>query len=465
MDSARKLSVWNKLKFGVGDFGISAVTALLQFYMLFYYTDVVGIDPGIAGTAILVGKLTWDMVNDVLFGYLEDKTVSRWGRRKPFLMFCALPLAGSFWLTLSLPVGMSNVAAFFAIIGTFILYDTFNTLITTAYSAMTAELTTDYDERTSISTYRMVFNATGYILGAGITTALASFISTSAGVSARDGWSWVGLIFGLVAGLTTLVPALFVNVGPAVSEEPTTMPPMRAILSTLKNRPFVRYIIISMIMSTAFTLVTTMLPYFLKYQMDMEAIQAIIMLLLLGTLTLFIVPCSMVSRRIGKAKTYALGIGIACAALIAAFFTPREARILISVVAVVAGIGFSSQWVCPHSMIPDVIEYDELATGERREGIYYGMNAMVGKVTGALGSAICGWGLQLTGYVENAVQTETALFGIRFLFALLPAVLLLICVPLLIRYPITKDSHAEVVRQLEERRAGAAQTEKGGEDQ
>lgn len=452
MNSARKLSVWNKLKFGIGDFGMSAVTALLQFYMLFYYTDVVGIDPGVAGTAILVGKLTWDMVNDVLFGYIEDRVSTRWGRRRPFLMFCALPLAGSFWLTLSLPKGMSNVAAFFAIIGTFMLYDTFNTLIVTAYYAMTAELTTDYDERTSISTYRMMFNVVGYILGAGITTAMAAWISSAAGISVQAGWSRVGLIFGLLAGVTVLIPALFVRVGPAVSEEPTTMPPMRAILSTLKNRPFTRYLIITMFMSTAFTLVTTMLPYYLIYQMDMADVQALVMLLLLGTLAIFIIPCSKVSARIGKARTYALGIAIACAALLAAFLAPYRAQILICFVAFVAGVGFSSQWVCPHSMMPDVIEYDELATGERREGIYYGMNAMVSKITGALGSAICGWGLQLTGYVENAAQTETALFGIRFLFALLPAVLLLICVPLLMNYPITRESHAEVVRQLEERR-------------
>ena len=452
MNSARKLSVWNKLKFGIGDFGMSAVTALLQFYMLFYYTDVVGIDPGIAGTAILVGKLTWDMVNDVLFGYIEDRVTTRWGRRRPFLMFCALPLAGSFWLTLSLPKGMSNVAAFFAIIGTFMLYDTFNTLIVTAYYAMTAELTTDYDERTSISTYRMMFNVVGYILGAGITTSLAAWVSSAAGISVQAGWSRVGLIFGLLAGVTVLIPALFVRVGPAVSEEPTTMPPMRAILSTLKNKPFTRYLIITMFMSTAFTLVTTMLPYYLIYQMDMADTQALIMLLLLGTLAIFIIPCSKVSARIGKARTYALGIAIACAALLAAFLAPYRAQVLICFVAFVAGVGFSSQWVCPHSMMPDVIEYDELATGERREGIYYGMNAMVSKITGALGSAICGWGLQLTGYVENAAQTETALFGIRFLFALLPAVLLIICVPLLMKYPITRESHAEVVRQLEERR-------------
>jgi len=99
-----------------------------------------------------------------------------------------------------------------------------------------------------------------------------------------------------------------------------------------------------------------------------------------------------------------------------------------------------------------VIEYDELVTGERREGIYFGMNATAGKITGALGSAICGWGLELGGYVEGASQTAAALTAIRGMFAFIPAVLLLICVPMLLRYPITRESHGEVLRKLEQRR-------------
>lgn len=453
MNATGKLSAWTKLKFGVGDFGMSAVTALLQFYMLFYYTDVVHIDPGIAGTAILVGKLTWDMVNDVLFGYLEDKTRSRWGRRRPYLLFCPIPLALSFWLLLSLPEGMSNIVAFFAIIGTFVLFDTFSTLIVTAYYAMTAELTTDYDERTSISTYRMMFNIVGYIFGAGIATTLAVVIQNAQGGSPREAWGMVGLAFGLLAALTVLIPGLFVRNKPVVNDAPSKMPPARAILSTLKNRPFTKYLTISMIMSTAFTLVTTMLPYYLIYQLDMASMQSIVMVLMLGTLALFLIPCAKVASRLGKAKTYALGLAIACTALVASFFLPYGQGQAIYIIAFVAGAGFSSQWVCPHSMMPDVIEYDELATGERREGIYYGMNGMAGKITGALGSAICGWGLKLSGYAEGAKQTAGALFGIRTMFALLPALLLFVCVPMLIRYPITRESHAKVTKELAARRA------------
>jgi GPH family glycoside/pentoside/hexuronide:cation symporter len=190
MNTDIKLSLGKKLRFGVGDFGMSIIIASIQFYMLFYYTDVVKIDPAIAGTAMLVGKLTWDMINDGLFGYLIDKTKTRWGRTRPYLLFCSVPLGLSFWLLFSLPSGMNNVAAFFAILGTFVVYDTFGTLVNTAYSAMTATLTTDYNERTSLATARMGFNVVGYILGAGITTLLAAILASF--LVFRPRWPGVG---------------------------------------------------------------------------------------------------------------------------------------------------------------------------------------------------------------------------------------------------------------------------------
>ena len=452
MSDNKRLTIWKKLKFGVGDFGVSVMGALIQFYMLFYYTDVVHIEPGLAGTAMLVGKLTWDMVNDVLFGYLQDRFNTRWGKRRPYLIFCAVPMMLGFWLLLSLPEGLTGAKAFFAILGTSMLFDTFHTLVVTAYSAMTAELTLDYDERTSLTTYRMVFSIIGYIGGAGASMLLAGIISDAEGVSARESWSLVGLIFGALAAITTLIPGLFVTDKPVIDAEPTQLPPVKAFLSTLKNKAFTKYLTISMIMSTAFTMVTTMLSYYLIYQLDMGDSLFIVMFLMLGTLAFCLVPCAGVSAKIGKAKTYALGISIASAGLLVAFFLNGSMATVIYILAAIVGLGFSSQWVCPHSMMPDVIEYDELETGERREGIYYGMNATAGKITGSLGTAICGWGMDLTGYVEGAVQTPAALMGIRIMFAVIPALLLFVCVPLLLKYPITRESHAKVLAALEERR-------------
>ena len=448
------------MKYGVGDFGMAVVTAMLQFSMLFYYTDVVGVKPGLAGTAMLVGKITWDLINDTLFGYLEDKTKSRWGKRRPYLIFGALPFALSFWGVFSIPKGLGDTAYFFLIIGSFILFDTFHTLTATAYSAMTAEITEDYNERTSLSTYRMVFSVIGYISGAGVSGVLADIFSKSFGVSVAEGWSLVALTFGVLGGISMLIPGLFLKYTPAVESKPSELPPFKSILSTFKNKPFVMYVIITSIMSISFTMVTTMLNYYIAHRLDMEESGLLIMLAMMGTLAIFLVPCGILMNKIGKAKAYALGLTIASAALIVVFLLPGGPNPMIFILAAIAGLGFSAQWVCPHSMIPDVIEYDELITGERREGVYYGVHATSGKITGALASAACGWGLELGNYVDNLqpgqTQPEGAVLAIRIMFALVPAFFLLVCVPMLLKYPITKESHAEVMRKLQERRSQKA---------
>lgn len=141
----------------------------------------------------------------------------------------------AFWLLLSIPEGLQGAAAFFAIIGSFILFDTFHTLVATAYSAMTAEITEDYDERTSVSTFRMIFSIIGYLLGAGVTSVLAGILSNSMGVSVKEAWSAVGFIYGAIAAITILIPGLFLKTPVVVEEKPTELPPIKAIFSTLKK--------------------------------------------------------------------------------------------------------------------------------------------------------------------------------------------------------------------------------------
>jgi GPH family glycoside/pentoside/hexuronide:cation symporter len=130
------------------------------------------------------------------------------------------------------------------------------------------------------------------------------------------------------------------------------------------------------------------------------------------------------------------------------FFLPYGATPLIYVIAVIAGFGFSGQWVFPWGMLPDVIEVDQQQTGERREGIYYGVWAFLTKFTGALGIAVGGWALELFGYVPNVMQTETARLGIRLFFGLVPSIAILLSLPLLIWYPVTRASHARLRAEL-----------------
>lgn len=451
-----KLTLGSKIRYGLADLGFALITSAMQFFLLFYYTDVAGINPALAGVALMVGKLTWDAVNDPLFGYWSDRTRSRFGRRRIYMLIGAIPLGIAAWIMFSIPKGLTGAPAFLAVLFSFWLVDTFHTMTTTPYYALTPELTRDYNERASLTSIRMVYSVFGYILGAALTTILAGIFQGS-GLNMQQAWSATGAIFGAVAVVTTLITTFSIKERPELAGEPSTLPPVKAILTSFKNKPFQILMIAFVLSSFSFTVLTALVPYFIQYQLNMGDQVSFVLLAMLLTVGIFLIPAKMVSDKINKGPAYALGLFISSLALIGGFFLPHEPTPLIYVVAVVAGLGFSTQWVCPWSMLPDVIEYDEKMTGERREGVYYGLWAFLSKFTGAFGVAVSGWALGLFGYVPNVEQTPHALFGIRFFFAIVPAIVILISLPFLIKYPITRQSHAALVKELADRKEAKRQ--------
>jgi GPH family glycoside/pentoside/hexuronide:cation symporter len=448
----QKLTLGSKLRYGLADLGFALITSAMQFFLLFYYTDVAGIDPALAGVALMVGKLTWDAINDPLFGYWSDRTRSRFGRRRIYMLIGAVPLGIAAWIMFSIPKGLTGAAAFFAVLLTFWLVDSFQTMANVPYSALTPELTRDYSERASLTSIRMAFSVFGYILGAASTTILAG-VFQGAGLNLQQAWSATGAVFGVIVAIVILVTALSVKERPELAGEPSKMPAVKAIFTSFKNKPFMILMIAFILSSFSFTVLTALVPYFIQYQLGMGDQVSFVLLVMLLAIGIFLIPAKLISDRINKGPTYALGLAIASVAVICGFFLPHAATPLIYVIAVIAGMGFSTQWVCPWSMLPDVIEYDEQMTGERREGIYYGLWNFLSKFTGALGVAVSGWALGLFGYVPNVEQTVRALFGIRFFFAIVPAVIILTSLPFLIWYPITRQKHATLVKELAARKA------------
>lgn len=444
----QKLSPGFKFRFALAELGFTTLRAAMDFFLLFYYTDVAGINPALAGSALLVGKLTWDAINDPLFGYMSDRTHSRFGRRRIYMLAAALPLALATWIQFSLPKGLTGAAAFFAVLLTFWLKDTFVTVAVVPYASLIAEVTRDYQERTSLALYKSANAVVGYILGAAGVTLLVGLFKGS-GLNLQQAWSATGATFGLVAMITLLVTTLSIKERPGLAGRPSTIPAFSGIKFCFRNRPFIILMIIFILGSFAFTTQAALLPYLIQYQLGMSNQLSAVMVASLATTGIFVIPAKMLADRINKGPAYALGLFVAAATFILAFFfLPHYPTTWVYVVAVILGLGFSAHWVIPYAMMPDVIEFDEKMTGERREGIYYGISNFLTKFSIALGVAVPGWALDWFGYVPNAVQTERALFGIRFFYAMVPALVMMLCLPLLIRYPITRKSHAALMQEL-----------------
>lgn len=442
-----RLSLKTKLFYGIGDVGNAILNTAISFFLLVFYTDGALIAPALASSALLIGKI-WDAVNDPLFGWISDRTESRFGKRRVYMLFGALPLAVTAALLWMVPQGLSTARTFVWIALSFMLFDTFVTLTGVPYYALTAELTQDYNERSSLTTYRMLFGVVAYMLGAAATPFIVGLFS-----SKRQGYAVVGIVYGALAAVGLWVASAGIRERRHAARTGAQMSPLRSFLLALRNRPFLQLVFAYLIAQVGFTLVQTLMAYFLTYQMGIPGQVPVVMLLLLVSVLAFLFPWKWLSDRWNKGPAYALGLGIASLALIGTFFLPHHASPWIYVIAVVAGIGFSANWVFPWSMVPDVVEVDQLATGEARGGMYYGVWGFTSKLTAALAITISGWVLQLGGYVPNVEQSTQTLFAIRLFFGPVPALFLLIALPWLFFYPITRVSHAQVLHKLAEREA------------
>jgi GPH family glycoside/pentoside/hexuronide:cation symporter len=316
------------------------------------------------------------------------------------------------------------------------------------------ELSQDYGERTTLSAVRQVFTIVGAILGAAATTAIVGALEKGAGLTTQGAYSGMAVIFGLYAAVTVLITAVSVQEKRTVEFRPIAAPPLAAVRQALRNKPFLRLLLINFISLFSFALLPAMVPYWITYQLDMEAQIPLVMLLMYVVAGAALFPWRSVSDRINKGPAYALGLLIASVTLILSVFIPQGPTPLVYLVAVIVGLGLSCQYIFPWAMLPDVVEYDELETGERREGIYYGLWQFATKFSGAFGLLVSGWALTLFGYVPNTAQTEHALLGIRLFYGVVPAVVLILMLPLLIWFPITRSSHARLRARLADESAG-----------
>ena len=443
-----KLSRLTKIIYGGGDLGFSLTTTIIGAFFLFFLTDVVLIKPAVAGMAILIGK-TWDYVNDPIIGHISDRTRSKWGRRRPFLLFGAIPFALAFIMMWYKPPFTSNTALTIYYAAAYVVFDSAATFVYMPYFALTPELTEDYDERTALTSYRMFFSILGSLLAFTVPFMIVGTFTPENAVRVL----YMAIIFGIISALPLWL--VFFN----TKEQPTLAPKEKpklipALKAAFKNRPFVFGAVIYLLTWICMDIIQAVLLFFIKYVLELEGQSDLIMALIFVTAIFSLPLWEFASRKLGK--RYAYAVGVAFWAIVQMLLISIGASISFGVVVflcVLAGIGVGAAHVLPWSILPDAIEWDEYQTGERHEGVFYSLITLMHKVASSVAIPLTAVMLDVTNYIPNSPQQpESALWGIRILMGPVPAVLLTIAIVFAIKYPLNREQFGKIVDELNIRR-------------
>jgi len=450
-DRPDRLSRKTKLGFGVADLGGNLFFTIGGFYFLNFLTENLGLAAGLAGTALMIGKI-WDAITDPAVGYLSDRTHTRWGRRRPYMAVGAVFLFIFMILMFTNPRIAEDRLLFVWVVVVYCLLNTAYTLVNIPYSSLTPELTGDFDERTVLNGYRMSFAVVGTLIGAG---AMLPLVALFGGGSM--GWTITGAVMGAIMAAATLTTVITVRekLGAPVKSSVNVI---RSYLQVLGMKAFLLALLPWTFHITGVNIIQASLLYFFQNIYKNEGMFSIALLFLLVSSLGFIPVWVKISAKIGKKMSYNIGMMIvAVMVLIFAGFGPSLPIWFSFIIMGLAGTGFATQYVMPYSIVPDVVEYDFAENGTRREGVFYGMWTFMSKIGQSFGIALTGWVLTAFGYqqptaaIPDPVQSARAIIGIRVLTGPIPALLFVIGVTILSFYPITRETYEKIMVRVRER--------------
>ena len=440
-----ELSLPVRLGYGSGDFAVNLAYQTISLYLIYYFTDVFGIPPYAAGLVFLVSKL-WDAVSDPIMGSLVDRTRTRWGQKRPYLLFGAIPFGLTVALLFASP-DLPPVGRILYGLAAYILFCTAVTVVNIPHGALTASLSRDSDERLRISTYRMTFSLIGTLVAASVTLPLVGGFADE-----RSGFRAVGMIYGAIGAAVVLTAFLAVR----GHDRPDPIRPPAGLREALKematvlrvNRPFLVLAGSTIIILTGVNIVAAAAKYYFKYVLDRESAVPLALGALFVTAVFFIPLIAFISRRSSKRNGYLFGLVIFAAALFGLFFPGSGRLVPVVGLCVIAGIGMAAIYLSPWSMIPDTVEYSQWRSGLRREGILYGFFFFCFKLGSALAGFVIGTVLDLVGYVPNAAQSASTVLGIRLLMSFIPALLVTAGIAVLLLYPIDREMHRRMLADI-----------------
>lgn len=413
---------------------LNTQTAMLMIYLI----SAVGIAPAVAGSLVFISKI-YDGITDPIMGVVSDRTTSRWGRRRPYLllggMLAALSVVGLFSIHT-----VSFVSTQIWVLVMLLVAATAYTVFNVPYMSMPAEMVQDPYERSKLMSYRVAWIAVGTFVGIALAPRLVAYARDTLGVPETEAFSLMSLITAAIILLASLGCFLSTRGAPATERTRVSIPFTEQARTALANRPFL--ILLGIKYLGLYALSATVATNIFFVRQVMQQSEAIMLwyglAYMVGTLTA-IAPWVLVSRRLSKAKTLALSAGLAAVVNLTWLLSgPEEPVALYMLRGFVLAMTNGGMLLMGQSLLPDVMEYDYRKTGLRREGLYAGLYSFVEKLAFASAPLTLGVLLSSMGFIpglpRTAAQPESALLAITLAMAVIPAVTNTLKVVLALRF-------------------------------
>ncbi|MBN1153399.1 MFS transporter, partial [candidate division KSB1 bacterium] len=458
MNDSKKLKFREKVSYGFGDLACSMFWTLFSMFLLFFYTDVFGISAAAAGTMFLVARL-WDTVNDPLMGMIGDRTKTKWGKFRPYLLFVAFPFAIIAILTFTTPDLSSTGRLIYAYI-TYTFMMMVYTAVNVPYASLLGVMTKDSNERTSLASFRFLGGFTGGLLVTASANSLVEYFGTNGDMAA--GYQKTIALYAILAAIFFLLT--FAGTKERLDPDEVEASTFKEDLRDLaRNKPW--FIMLGAAISVLIfnSLRGSAILYYFKYfigdqhvmflgDVSHGTLSAAFMTSGQVAAILGVVLAIPLASKIGKKNSFMLS-GLVCAGLcILFFFVPPHQVSIIFILNIFISMASSLVFPLIWAMYGDVSDYSEWKTGHRATGLIFSSSSMSQKMGWTIGGAISGWILSAFGFIANEVQTEQSILGIRLMISLFAAAGALLSVGFMYFYPLSEKYMHGIKDKLEEAR-------------
>lgn len=441
-----KLSLREKIGYSLGDTASHFVWDMVGFWILIFYTDTFGISAAAAGTIMLIARF-WDMASDPIMGIISDRTHTRWGKFRPYILWMALPYSILAVLAFSTPNFSETGKVFYAGI-TYILLMTVFTAINLPYSSLGAVMTSDSYERAGLNSYRFIFAFVGQFIVSGTALYLANFFGK--GDSAK-GYQYTLILFSIISFILFMITfsSTRERVQPPKKQQNSLKEDFKNLL---KNKPWVILFFVGIISFIMFAMQNLSIAYYFKYYIGKE--EDVQLFNVIGTVALIVaIPVSKpLSERFGKRKVF-LASSLLSGLFFCLLYLPGMNDIfMIYIFNILAKMSYAPAVPLLWTMLADTADYSEWKSGRRATGLTFSAATFAQKAGWGIGGALAGWLLAAFNFMPNVEQTETAITGIKLMISVFPGLLYMSCAILLYFYSIDHETCLVMQAELEERR-------------